>query len=67
MDSDAGCGCTETTASSEPSTWGQQGDAVDRPDRRMFAVDDGESWKLVMEPSVDKVRVRKRISWAEAT
>ena len=34
---------------------GPSSDAVDRTDRRMFALDDGEAWRMVMEPTVDTV------------
>lgn len=35
---------------------GPASDAVNRPDRRIFAVDDGESWKLVMEVNIGDTR-----------
>ena len=36
---------------------GPAGEATPRPDRTMFAVDDGESWKLVMAPCIEGVSV----------
>jgi len=39
---------------------GPASDAVPRIERQMFAVDDGESWKLVMAPSIGAIRALGR-------